>query len=100
MWRLQKFTGQKNSGNICGGKQKSGKKIARTSDEMMEYYERLILDYPIYSIEDPLDEEDWDGWSRLTAKIGEKVQLVGDDLFVTNPERVALGIAKKQLIRC
>ena len=61
----------------------------------MEYYERLILDYPIYSIEDPLDEEDWDGWSRLTAKIGEKVQLVGDDLFVTNPERVALGIAKK-----
>lgn len=80
---------------FVGESKKSGKKIARTSDEMMEYYERLILDYPIYSIEDPLDEEDWDGWSRLTAKIGEKVQLVGDDLFVTNPERVALGIAKK-----
>ena len=95
MWRLQKFTGQKNSGiSFVGESKKSGKKIARTSDEMMEYYERLILDYPIYSIEDPLDEEDWDGWSRLTAKLGE-VQLVGDDLFVTNPERVALGIAKK-----
>ena len=80
---------------FVGESKKSGKKIARTSDEMMEYYERLILDYPIYSIEDPLDEEEWDGWSRLTAKIGEKVQLVGDDLFVTNPERVALGIAKK-----
>ena len=61
---------------FVGESKKSGKKIARTSDEMMEYYERLILDYPIYSIEDPLDEEDWDGWSRLTAKIGEKVQLV------------------------
>ena len=72
-----------------------GKKIARTSDDMMEYYENLIRDYPIYSIEDPLDEEDWNGWSRLTMKIGEKVQLVGDDLFVTNPERVALGIARK-----
>ncbi len=80
---------------FVGESKKSGKKITRTSDEMMEYYERLILDYPIYSIEDPLDEEDWDGWSRLTAKIGEKVQLVGDDLFVTNPERVALGIARK-----
>ena len=55
---------------FVGESKKSGKKIARTSDEMMEYYERLILDYPIYSIEDPLDEEDWDGWSRLTAKIG------------------------------
>ena len=72
-----------------------GKKIARTSDDMMEYYETLIQDYPIYSIEDPLDEEDWNGWSRLTMKIGEKVQLVGDDLFVTNPERVAMGIARK-----
>ena len=62
---------------------------------MIEYYEELINEFPIASIEDPLDEEDWDGWSRLTARIGEKVQLVGDDLFVTNPERVAQGIVRK-----
>ena len=67
-----------------------GKKLS--SDEMIEFYEKLISDYPIISIEDALAEEDWAGWKKLTEKIGEKCQLVGDDLFVTNPERLARGI--------
>lgn len=63
-----------------------------TSDEMIEFYEKLISDYPIISIEDALAEEDWDGWKKLTDKIGGKCQLVGDDLFVTNPSRLERGI--------
>lgn len=63
-----------------------------TSDEMIEFYEKLISDYPIISIEDALAEEDWDGWKKLTDKIGGKCQLVGDDLFVTNPARLERGI--------
>ena len=63
-----------------------------TVDEMITYWESLIQKYPIYSLEDPLDEEDWDGWKRLTEKIGEKVILVGDDLFVTNAKRLKKGI--------
>lgn len=63
-----------------------------TSDELIEYWSQMIDRYPIYSIEDPLDEEDWEGWKKLTEKIGKKVQLVGDDLFVTNPERLKKGI--------
>ena len=63
-----------------------------TSDEMISFYEKLISEYPIISIEDPLAEEDWDGWKKLTEKIGNKCQLVGDDLFVTNPERLKKGI--------
>ena len=65
---------------------------ARTSDEMIEFYEKLISDYPIISIEDGLAEEDWAGWAKLTEKIGTKCQLVGDDLFVTNPIRLKKGI--------
>jgi len=65
-----------------------------SSDQMIEYYEKLISDYPIISIEDALAEEDWDGWKKLTEKIGGKCQLVGDDLFVTNPARLARGIEK------
>ncbi|MGO2112941.1 MAG: phosphopyruvate hydratase [Pseudoclavibacter sp.] len=65
---------------------------SQTSAEMTAFYEQLIADYPIVSIEDPLDEEDWDGYAALTAAIGDKVQIVGDDLFVTNPERLARGI--------
>ena len=61
----------------------------------MEYYERLILDYPIYSIEDPLDEEDWGGWELLTTRLGLDMQLVGDDLFVTNVKRLNAGILKE-----
>jgi len=64
-----------------------------TADEMIELYGAWVDKYPIVSIEDGLDEDDWDGWSRLTTAVGERVQLVGDDLFVTNPERLARGIA-------
>ena len=59
---------------------------------MISYYEELVEEFPIFSIEDPLDEGDWDGWKKLTKKIGNRVQLVGDDLFVTNTERLAKGI--------
>ena len=64
-----------------------------TSDEMIAFYETLISDYPIISIEDALAEEDWDGWKKLTDLIGTRCQLVGDDLFVTNPVRLERGIA-------
>ncbi|MCR5805125.1 MAG: phosphopyruvate hydratase [Clostridia bacterium] len=69
---------------------KSGKEY--TSDELIAHWESLIDKYPIISIEDGLDEEDWEGWQRMTSKIGNKVQLVGDDLFVTNTERLSKGI--------
>jgi enolase len=65
---------------------------ARSSDQMRAYYADLVASYPIVSIEDPLDEEDWSGWAAMTAELGTKVQLVGDDLFVTNVERLARGI--------
>ena len=70
---------------------KSGKEF--TSDELITHWEALVDKYPIISIEDGLDEEDWEGWQKMTAKIGHKVQLVGDDLFVTNTERLAKGIS-------
>ncbi|HBH13138.1 MAG: Enolase [Clostridiales bacterium 38_11] len=63
-----------------------------TTDEIIDYYEDLVNRYPIISIEDGLDEEDWDGWKLLTERLGSKIQLVGDDLFVTNTERLAKGI--------
>jgi len=66
----------------------------KSADEMVAYYEALVGDYPLVTIEDPLDENDWAGWISLTEKLGSKVQLVGDDLFVTNPERLAQGIAQ------
>ena len=64
----------------------------RSADEMIAYYADLVASYPIVSIEDPLDEDDWDGWAKMTAQLGSKIQIVGDDLFVTNPERLAKGI--------
>ncbi|GAB2468361.1 phosphopyruvate hydratase [Promicromonospora xylanilytica] len=67
----------------------------KTSDEMIAYYEQLVADYPLVSIEDPLSEDEWDAWGGLMSKVGDKVQIVGDDLFVTNPERLARGIAEK-----
>ena len=70
---------------------KSGRDF--TTDELINHWEALVDKYPIVSIEDALDEEDWDGWKRLTERLGKKVQLVGDDLFVTNTERLAKGIA-------
>ena len=66
-----------------------------TASEMIAFYTGLIDDFPIVSIEDPLAEDDWDGWVRLTDEIGERVQIVGDDLFVTNPDRLEEGIARR-----
>ena len=62
------------------------------SDEMIDYLEILINKFPIFSIEDPLDEDDWDGWTKLNSKVGNKIQIVGDDLFVTNSKRLEKGI--------
>lgn len=70
---------------------KSGKKF--TSAELVEHWKKLCEKYPIYSIEDGLDEEDWDGWKHMTEELGDKIQLVGDDLFVTNTERLQKGIS-------
>ncbi len=64
----------------------------RSAEDMAAYYAELVSAYPLVSIEDPLDEDDWQGWKTLTAELGDKVQLVGDDLFVTNPERLQRGI--------
>ncbi|NCB41270.1 MAG: phosphopyruvate hydratase [Clostridia bacterium] len=71
-----------------------GEGVERTAEEMIDYYQMLIEKYPIISIEDGLAEDDWDGWIKLTKALGKKVQLVGDDLFVTNTERLAEGIRK------
>jgi enolase len=70
----------------------AAEKKARTSDEMVEYYAGLVDRYPIISIEDGLAEDDWRGWQRLTEQLGGDIQIVGDDIFVTNPERLARGI--------
>jgi enolase len=67
----------------------------RSAAEMSGYYAELVAAFPLVSIEDPLAEDDWAGWTHLTAELGDKVQLVGDDLYVTNPKRLADGIAKK-----
>lgn len=69
-----------------------GEEVLRDTGEMIAYYERLVEKYPIISIEDGLDENDWDGWQELTKRLGEKIQLVGDDLFVTNTKRLDAGI--------
>ncbi len=73
--------------NFEGGK--------KTADEMAAYYTDLVASYPIVSIEDPLDENDWTGWNNLTAALGDRIQIVGDDLFVTNPERLGRGIEER-----
>ena len=79
---------------FADGKYKfEGKQL--TSDQMIDYYSELAQSYPLVSIEDPLDEDDWSGWAKLTANLGEKIQIVGDDLFVTNPERLQRGIDSK-----
>ncbi|MCC8065694.1 MAG: phosphopyruvate hydratase [Clostridiales bacterium] len=73
------------------GKMK-GNEVRRSTEEMIAYLEELCQSFPVVSIEDGLDENDWDGWKKLTARLGDRVQLVGDDLFVTNPKRLARGI--------
>ena len=67
----------------------------RTADQLIEYYTELLDNYPFVSLEDPLAEDDWDGWVKLTAELGDRVQIVGDDLFVTNPERLEEGISRR-----
>ena len=80
-----------------------GEGVVKTSSEMVDYYEKLVNEYPIISIEDGLDEDDWDGWKILTDRLGKKVQLVGDDLFVTNTRRlkqgIEMGVANSILIK-
>ena len=77
---------------FAGESEKEGKPLARTADEMVELYEALMKEFPLVSIEDGLHEEDWEGWKKLTDRLGKKIQLVGDDLFVTNPKRIRCGI--------
>src|SRR5205085_11618071 len=72
----------------------SFEKETRTAEQMSDFYAGLIDSYPLVSIEDPLSEDDWDGWVALTTAIGDRVQIVGDDLFVTNPERLEDGIER------
>ena len=74
-----------------GEGKRSGNLVARTAAEMIDYYEELANEFPLLSIEDPLDEEDWEGWKMLTARLGSRLQLVGDDLFVTNTKRLKKG---------
>lgn len=76
-----------------GGYMFEGEK--RDTDYMINYYEQLLDKYPLVSIEDPLSEDEWEGWAKLTAQLGDRVQIVGDDLFVTNPERLQRGINEK-----
>lgn len=85
-WKEEK----KNSGQFSYRLPK--KDVVFTSEGLMEHWDTLTKKYPIYSLEDPLDEEDWDGWRMLTQRIGNRVLLVGDDLFVTNPKRLKYGI--------
>ncbi len=69
-----------------------GEKVLRDDQEMIDYYVQLLQEFPIFSIEDGLAEDDWEGWKKMTERLGDKVQLVGDDLFVTNPKRLEAGI--------
>ncbi|QUH30766.1 phosphopyruvate hydratase [Vallitalea guaymasensis] len=86
-----------------GESKMKGEEVIRTSEELVDYYEDLLNKFPIISIEDGLDEEDWEGWKLLTERLGDRVQLVGDDLFVTNTERlekgIDLGVANSILIK-
>ena len=78
-----------------GESKMAGCEVCRTKEEMISYYENLVNSFPIMSIEDGLDEEDYEGWTAMTQVLGHRIQLVGDDLFVTNPKRLKEGIAKK-----
>ncbi|MFZ4373564.1 MAG: phosphopyruvate hydratase [Mycobacterium sp.] len=79
---------------FCTGAVYNFEKQTRTAEQMTEFYSGLLDSYPLVSIEDPLDENDWDGWVNLTTALGDRVQIVGDDLFVTNPERIEEGIER------
>ena len=86
---------EKNAYYFPGESRMQGREIFRTSEEMINYYEELCSRFPIVSIEDGLDENDWDGWVEMTRRLGNKIQLVGDDLFVTNQRRLQQGIERK-----
>src|SRR5207245_598935 len=73
---------------------KKSDKSERTSEQMVEFWAGWVSQYPIISIEDGMAEDDWDGWKLMTEKLGDKIQLVGDDLFVTNTKRLAMGIER------
>lgn len=75
-----------------GEAEESGHPVSRSAEELIDYYEELAEKYPLVSVEDGLSEDDWDGWQLMTERLGEKLQLVGDDLFVTNTKRLACGI--------
>ena len=75
-----------------GESKMKGKDVFRDSSEMIEYYEGLLEEFPVVSLEDGLEEDDWEGWKKLTERMGDKIQLVGDDLFVTNKKRLTCGI--------
>ena len=85
------FYDKKQGGYVLKGEEKK----IRSSKEMVEYYEQLISKFPIVSLEDPMDEEDFEGWKLITKRLGDNVQIVGDDLFVTNTERLKKGIKEK-----
>lgn len=87
------YDGERQVYRFPGESRMRGETTERTADEMIAYYEDLVARFPIVSIEDGLNEEDWAGWQKLTERLGKKIQLVGDDLFVTNPERLKKGIA-------
>ena len=78
-----------------GESRMQGREVSRTSEEMIGYFKELVSQFPIVSIEDGLDENDWEGWTEMTRQLGNRIQLVGDDLFVTNPKRLQKGIEQK-----
>ena len=86
------YNAEKSVYEFPGETKMKGEKIIRTAEDLMDYYEDLVNRYPIISIEDGLNEDDWKGWSNLTKMLGNKIQLVGDDLFVTNTKRLKTGI--------
>ncbi len=93
--RVAAGAGAKGEGQIIGeasGKDGCAESVTRSADEMIALYEDLVSEFPLVSIEDGLFEDDWEGWQKLTKRLGDKVQLVGDDLFVTNPKRIKCGI--------
>lgn len=89
------YSAEKQAYYFPGESKMSGREIYRTAEEMIEYYRELMEQYPLFSIEDGLDENDWEGWEKMTQELGDHLQLVGDDLFVTNTERLQEGIRKK-----
>lgn len=88
------YSEEKDIYEFSGESKMKGEQVVRTSEDLIDYYEELAGEYPIISIEDGLNEDDWKGWTALTEVLGEKVQLVGDDLFVTNTKKLKVGIAK------